>query len=63
MIRVVLMTNKAYGKEVSSMESDIDGRTLADEGNVVIYCDNVEDIEKQLNIGVTMLHRIKDMHS
>ena len=57
------MTNKAYGKEVSSMESDIDGRTLADEGNVVIYCDNVEDIEKQLNIGVTMLHRIKDMHS
>ena len=55
MYRVVIMSGTAYGKEVSSMSSDTDGRTLADEGNVVIYCECIEDIEKQLGLEVKMV--------
>jgi len=55
MIRVVLLSGKAYGKAVTSIRSDVDGQTLADEGNVVIYADDVLDIESQLGLKVEMV--------
>lgn len=55
MFRVVIMSGRALGKEIGNIESDRDGQMLADEGNVVIYGDSIEEIEKQTGLTIQMV--------
>jgi len=49
------MSGTAYGKQVADMSTDYDGETLADEGNVVIYGETVEQIEKETGLSIQMV--------
>lgn len=55
MIRIAIMSGKAYGKEVSNISSDLDGRTLVEEGIVIIYGEHLELIEDELGIEIQMV--------
>ena len=55
MFRVVIMSGRPLGKEIASIESDEDGQMFADEGNVVIYGDSIEEIEKQTGLTIQMV--------
>ena len=55
MIRVAIMSGKAYGYRVDSITSDYDGQTLAEEGTVIIYGEDVYDIEEALDMKVEMV--------
>lgn len=56
MYRIVIMSGKAFGKEVNeNISFDSDGQTLANEGNIVIYVDDIELVEKQLGLEVQMV--------
>ena len=50
------MSGKAIGKEVNmNIKLDTDGAIFAEEGNIVIYGEELEEIEKQLGLEVTMV--------
>ena len=55
MFRVVIMSGRALGKEIASIESDEDGQILANEGYVVIYGESIYEIQKQTGLTIQMV--------